>query len=1320
MKSPPVLCLFAVACCAAFGQSTTSDVGTGAPTDAIRRSFLAAYFRNTFYVQLSLPPIANVKKFGSTGLIQEFNDAAKDSGVKLALVKANINTQPADGSDVFQVFAAMYAYYQVVTQSTAGYPTMDTGTCPDQTCQYQFFDKPSALFTYIAGVNSGQSFFAIDPFYTKWVGLGGINGMGGATSAATASLVSGVASASIATIQTFEQGAIFNITAGLLVGKLVAVKEPIYDLYTQNGGYSGSLGFPTNDEVTLSSGSHQQTFEGGTIQYAPGGSPVILFPVGALSITAGGSTVQMNLGDTLNVQATAYSATGQQLIGRAITFVSTNSHVVSIQSNGPSATLTAVGGGTARITAVSEGKVSPAITFFVKAPCCQIGEGAPTAAMTQLFQDAVTRNRLVVKTPVATPVRRVGAGYVQDLQPADPASTVRYLVAISDRTPAAYVVTGGILAEYNQLGGPSGSLGYPTSDPVYDAALTGRQLFQNGAIAGIPPLVVTAPILQKWSLQGYEAGPAGQPTAGLDTFVTFSGTPGESQAFKNGAMYFATSGAQINKVYFVTGLVLAQYTTLSGPRGQLGLPTTDESLVSGLHHQDFEGGYLEYTPGDTQAKLTIHARTPSITAAPSAVLAGTRVRVVVGGFANGATIRVSLTGQPDFLVPTTTGSYFWDLFVPSNASPGPVTVRAVDTANSAATAQGGYTIQSSANLQAQLVKLSGDVQTGVPGALLPQPLVIAVRDPNGNPLPAIAVQFAASPGAQVSATSAVTDSTGQATVQLRLPSSEGISLATASAAGQVATFSAKSTQVSLVNYPKLVQSGTATIGSGTASVAQKGSMLTAVAAIIRYYQQRGDVPMPNGLGDPGILNTFLSKDCNFDTQGNQICDGFISPTQSKEQFVNLWRLTDFAGGALDVSPETPDPAVMRDFIAQGTPVLLALALTANNVSAGAHFVVAIGVGSDGSILIHDPNPAFNRAALSEYLNGFAAGGVQWKGTLTGAARLLPRTPSPTGFLVLTSNPGTSNASLAINSQAGACGVTLAYPDVIAAGDGSSLPGATILQRYCDGTQPAYQIDLTGAGVFAGSVTDLGPLGSKFDLSGSGQSSFKANRPTGQLAVTAQDLSFASSGVVNAATFTDDVAPGGLISIFGSGLAKAGGTTSVQINGVPSQVLLALPFQVNAVVPLDLPPGNQVLRIVSPFGTADQQIGIQSLAPQIFRLAPTLLRLPSSDTTRGAILNQDGTINQPANPARRGAIVVIFGTGFGAVSSGQPLSTTVVPVTAKFGSRAAPASFAGLAPGFVGLYQVNVAVPADLPPDLAVSLSIQQGNVVSAPVEISIQ
>lgn len=66
------------------------------------------------------------------------------------------------------------------------------------------------------------------------------------------------------------------------------------------------------------------------------------------------------------------------------------------------------------------------------------------------------------------------------------------------------------------------------------------------------------------------------------------------------------------------------------------------------------------------------------------------------------------------------------------------------------------------------------------------------------------------------------------------------------------------------------------------------------------------------------------------------------------------------------------------------------------------------------------------------------------------------------------------------------------------------------------------------------------------------------------------------------------------------------------------------------------------------------------------------------------------------------MILLFGTGFGEVSppvaSGaatQGLSRVVAPVRATISGTDAPVLFAGLAPGFVGLYQVNVMVPAGL-------------------------
>ena len=73
-------------------------------------------------------------------------------------------------------------------------------------------------------------------------------------------------------------------------------------------------------------------------------------------------------------------------------------------------------------------------------------------------------------------------------------------------------------------------------------------------------------------------------------------------------------------------------------------------------------------------------------------------------------------------------------------------------------------------------KVQGDNQTGVPGALLPLALRIALRDPSGDPVVGVAVTFEASSGALLSTPSAVTDAAGQAETLVRLPSAEGIVL----------------------------------------------------------------------------------------------------------------------------------------------------------------------------------------------------------------------------------------------------------------------------------------------------------------------------------------------------------------------------------------------------------------------------------------------------------------------------------------------------------------------------------------------------------------
>ena len=62
--------------------------------------------------------------------------------------------------------------------------------------------------------------------------------------------------------------------------------QPIYGLYVTNNGPAGSLGLPVTQEIVLSNGDHRQTFEGGVLQYTPGGGgPVIRPPVSSVQLS---------------------------------------------------------------------------------------------------------------------------------------------------------------------------------------------------------------------------------------------------------------------------------------------------------------------------------------------------------------------------------------------------------------------------------------------------------------------------------------------------------------------------------------------------------------------------------------------------------------------------------------------------------------------------------------------------------------------------------------------------------------------------------------------------------------------------------------------------------------------------------------------------------------------------------------------------------------------------------------------------------------------------------------------------------------------------
>jgi len=1300
------------------------DVGVGAPTPLLQAQFVQAYNRNGFSADVSLPPSGLVTTLGSTGYIQLFKDAS-GNGTVWALASQSPTTAGAPASDstvtyVVQIWGGLYSYFNSLGVSTVGYPLYDTASCgtiQGSACIFQLFDKSYALFAYSPALNAGADFNINGSFYTLWTKSGGAGGMGPPLTAQTAITAS---TGTTATAQTYLNGATYSITSGTYKGQTFAVAEPLYDTYAAKNGASGILGLPIGNVFGLASGGIEQYFEGGTLTSASGvvttQLPIASIALNGAPMASAGQSITLNLGNMLALTAVPYDTAGNPDLTRAVSWSSSNSNVISIQSSGQSAVLTAAGAGSATVVASSGGATSIRLSFVVIAPCCQVGDGTP-AAVEQSFQNALARNKLTPSLPVAQPAMRQGNGYVQTVTVVTSGGTATVLIAESDQAGAAYVVSGAVLARYLAMNGPLGPLGYPSSDQTAG----GTQLFSNNtALAGNPVHEVSGPILAKWAAAGYETGAAGTPTSEASAFSTFAASAGVMQSFANGTIYAATAGQRAGQAYLVSGPILASYTADGGPGGELGMPIGDAVASGGAQQQNFEGGTVTLPAGASAASISPAPRTPTVIVSPASITAGGTVQLAVFGFANNSTIRVSLTGRPDFLVAAADGAYSWSMYVPLTAASQTMAIQAVDTHAASSTAAGALTIRGFSSTRAQLTKVEGDNQSGLPGAMLPAPLVVTLTDSSGNPVSGAVVTFEASLGAQLSAASAVTDTTGSASTLLRLAGAKGLAGVTARSSLALApvTFAATASPSTLASFPNWQESGSALLGNGSATIAQKGALVTAVASILAWHQNRGDLSAPNGAATPGALNQFLIGDCTTNAKGVQLCDGYLTNPSSGERVVNLWRAADFTGG-VDVTTLAATTTSLADTLALGEPLLVSLNLSLNGSPGGGHFVTAIGVNADGSIVIQDPSPLFARTNLNDYLNGFTAAQGTWQATLAGVVRFAVRGPSATRFLLgAVSQPAALMRSFSLSalSPAGACGPTVDLVDTVDSSGNLPARGPLVSRlEVCDGLQAAYQIDVGAAQPYGAFVTDLAAGGSYFDLSGSAPATYGATRPQLNLVVAPQSAAFTAAGVVNAATFTAGIAPGGLVSIFGSGLAalsSAGGTTTVDFDGISSPVIAATPFQVNAQVPPALAPGAHALHVKSPYGTASQTVTVAAVAPAIFLLG---------DGITAAVENQDYSINSPANPAARGQTVVVYATGLGAVTAGQGgLFNTSAMVTAVVNGVELPVTYAGLTPGFAGLYQVNVPIPAATPPGSGILLTLKEGGQISNSVNISLQ
>ena len=259
-----------------------------------------------------------------------------------------------------------------------------------------------------------------------------------------------------------------------------------------------------------------------------------------------------------------------------------------------------------------------------------------------------------------------------------------------------------------------------------------------------------------------------------------------------------------------------------------------------------------------------------------------------------------------------------------------------------------------------------------------------------------------------------------------------------------------------------------------------------------------------------------------------------------------------------------------------------------------------------------------------------------------------------------------------------------------------------------------------------------------------------------LVFTPAETPLSNGSITNSASFAvGPFAPGTLITISGKNLSdstesatddgqqplpkKLAGVEAI-FDGVPLPVLSASPTQVRAQIPYDtgnVPAASLYLRTEH----SDETITITNAAAvKLTAASPGLFAFGGGTEPRGGLVlhaapgeaGQAGSPVTPESPVRPGEIVTVWAAGLGLVNTGDPALTVLAgvpysgpdapvlnPVNAFINGHSAQVISAILPQGAIGVYEVQIAVPADLPPDSRAQLLLVQNgassNTVTFPV-----
>jgi len=222
--------------------------------------------------------------------------------------------------------------------------------------------------------------------------------------------------------------------------------------------------------------------------------------------------------------------------------------------------------------------------------------------------------------------------------------------------------------------------------------------------------------------------------------------------------------------------------------------------------------------------------------------------------------------------------------------------------------------------------------------------------------------------------------------------------------------------------------------------------------------------------------------------------------------------------------------------------------------------------------------------------------------------------------------------------------------------------------------------------------------------------------------------FLADAVVNAASGAAWLSAGSAASLFAANLEVPGTAAETiplptrlagveaLLDGVPAPLFFVGPGQVNFFIPHGLA-GEVELRLrIRGLESAPVALELQAASPGIFSLT-------QSGGGQGAVLiGGTGVVADVNRPVRAGEVLEIYATGLGAVSeapTSERLVRTLAQPLVRLGQRPQEVLFSGLAPGLVGVYQVNVRVGPEVEAGDAVVLVLEiagaRSNVVSIAV-----